>query len=99
MGREGLNQVQCDSEEDHVTFNNKFRYKASLEKIHYEPGRNLDKNMILRMAEDQFISKGEDLLITGSRREKIKFAYSFCILLSAIYYYYFLPYCRKLSGL
>ena len=49
-----------------LTKNARFRYTASMEKIHYEPGRKLDENMILRLAECKFIRKGENLLITSS---------------------------------
>ena len=46
--------------------NAKFRYKASMEKIHYLPERKLDKNAILRLADCSFIRSSENLLITGS---------------------------------
>lgn len=64
--------VDAESDDRHVrkiqrlTKNARFRYTAAMEKIHYEPGRKLDKNMILRLAECKFIRKGENLLITGS---------------------------------
>lgn len=46
--------------------NARFRYKASLEGISYEPSRNLDKNRIIRLAECEYINKAENILITGS---------------------------------
>ncbi|MGB4773351.1 MAG: IS21-like element helper ATPase IstB [Chitinophagaceae bacterium] len=46
--------------------NARFRYKALLEGLHYNPERNLDKNQVMRYAECHFIDKAENLLITGS---------------------------------
>ena len=46
--------------------NARFRYQAGLEKIIYDPERNLDRNMVMRLAECTFIERGENLLITGS---------------------------------
>ena len=46
--------------------NAKFRYKASIEKIIYEPHRNIDQNTILRFADCSYIKKTESVLITGS---------------------------------
>jgi DNA replication protein DnaC len=44
----------------------RFRYKAGVEHIYYDASRNLDKNKIQRIAECDFIKKGENVLITGS---------------------------------
>lgn len=49
----------------HVT-NARFRYKAELEDIFYESGRNINKNKIMRLAECNFINEGENIIITGS---------------------------------
>lgn len=46
--------------------NAKFRYKASVEEIDYSAARSLDKNMVHRLAEGDFIRKKEDLLVTGA---------------------------------
>ena len=46
--------------------NARFRYQAQVEKIKYDPERNLDENTVMRLAECTFIEKGENLLITGS---------------------------------
>ena len=46
--------------------NAKFRYKASIEEVHYHPERNLDRNMVMRFADCSFIDKHENILITGS---------------------------------
>ena len=46
--------------------NARFRYKAGLETIEFNPERKLDKNQIHRLAECTFIKKFENVLITGS---------------------------------
>jgi len=43
-----------------------FRYKASVESIHYHAERSIDRNQILRLADCTFIDRYENLLITGS---------------------------------
>lgn len=42
-----------------------FRQKASVEEISYAPSRNLDKNMFQRLASLSFMSKNENIIITG----------------------------------
>lgn len=44
----------------------RFRYRASLEEIRYSSERQLDKNLILRLADLSFIQRGENLLLTGA---------------------------------
>jgi DNA replication protein DnaC len=44
----------------------RFRYQANIEDINYSPERNLDKNMVIRLANCQFIDSGENLIITGA---------------------------------
>lgn len=51
---------------DHKIKNARFRYKAALEDLHYNTGRNIDKNQIMRFADCSFIDKAESILITGS---------------------------------
>ena len=46
--------------------NARFHYKSSIENIAYDETRNIDKNLILRLAECDFIDKNENILITGS---------------------------------
>lgn len=46
--------------------NARFRYNASMEKMVYDPARNIDKTRLIRLAECSFIEKAEDILITGS---------------------------------
>jgi DNA replication protein DnaC len=44
----------------------KFRYKAIIEDIDYDPKRNMDRNKIQRFAQCDFITNKESILITGS---------------------------------
>ena len=42
-----------------------FRYQASLEQINTTNQRNLDKNLLLRLADCEWIKRGENILIIG----------------------------------
>ena len=44
----------------------RFRYQASVEEIDFLHQRNLDKNLIIRLADCSFIQRKENILITGS---------------------------------
>ncbi|SDA79654.1 DNA replication protein DnaC [Algoriphagus alkaliphilus] len=44
----------------------RFRYKATVEELDFRPGRELDKNQLLRLADGGYIKKGENILMTGS---------------------------------
>jgi DNA replication protein DnaC len=44
----------------------RFRYKASVEQINFDDNRVLNKNQVLRLADCGFITKKENVLITGS---------------------------------
>ena len=44
----------------------RFRYKASVEEIHYHVERSIDRNQVMRLADCTFIDRNENLLITGS---------------------------------
>jgi DNA replication protein DnaC len=46
--------------------NARFRYVAQIENLVYNQDRNLDQNGVLRLAQFNFIKKGQNLLITGS---------------------------------
>src|SRR3954447_21685904 len=46
--------------------NARFRYKATIEALDYGKERGLDKNVVHRLADAEFIRKKEDLLISGS---------------------------------
>jgi DNA replication protein DnaC len=43
-----------------------FRQKASVEEVSYTQARNLNKNMFHRLATLDFITKKENIIITGS---------------------------------
>lgn len=43
----------------------KFRYQASIEQMDFQLNRNLDKNMILRFSDCSWISKNQDIIVTG----------------------------------
>ncbi len=44
----------------------RFRYKASIEQLDYSAERGLDKNLLYRLADGEFINRKENVLITGS---------------------------------
>jgi len=46
--------------------NARFHYKSNIENIHFDQSRNLDRNLMLRLAECEFVEKNENILITGS---------------------------------
>ena len=45
--------------------NAKFRYQANIENIDYNDNRGMDKNQIHRLAEGTFITRKENIIITG----------------------------------
>lgn len=46
--------------------NARFRYKATIEQVDYAAQRGIDKNHLQRLADGTFITRSENLLITGS---------------------------------
>jgi DNA replication protein DnaC len=44
----------------------KFRYKACIEDLIYDEQREIDKNLIMRFAECEFINRKENIIITGA---------------------------------
>ncbi|WP_452600005.1 IS21-like element helper ATPase IstB [Pontimicrobium sp. MEBiC01747] len=44
----------------------RFRYKAAVEQISFEPNRMIDKNLFMRFTSCEFIKNKENILITGS---------------------------------
>lgn len=44
----------------------RFRYQAQIEEIDYNTQRNLDKNLLIRLADCSFLDRKENVLITGS---------------------------------
>lgn len=43
----------------------KFRYQASIEEIDFQRKRNLDKNMVLRLSDCGWVTKSQDITVTG----------------------------------
>ncbi len=43
-----------------------FRYNACVENINYAADRSINKNLIMRLADCQFIDQGENIIITGA---------------------------------
>lgn len=43
----------------------RFRYQSSMEEIDWQANRNLDKNLMLRLSDCSFITRAENVLITG----------------------------------
>ena len=46
--------------------NAKFHYQSSIETLNFDTSRNLDRNLVLRLSECEFVEKNENILITGS---------------------------------
>ena len=46
--------------------NARFRYQASFEEIDFSAKRNLDKNQLLRLSSCDWITKNQNIIITGS---------------------------------
>jgi DNA replication protein DnaC len=70
---EGLELLLQSEEEDRqnsrfvrLLSSAKFRYQASIEEIHFEPSRNIDKGLVTSLAACSYIDKGESILITGA---------------------------------
>jgi DNA replication protein DnaC len=51
---------------DRTVKNAKFRYPAQIESIHFDNERGIDKNLVYRLAESNYIKNAENLIITGS---------------------------------
>ena len=43
-----------------------FRYQAFIDSIDYSPGRKLDKNLMMRLADCSYIDRAENVVITGA---------------------------------
>lgn len=43
----------------------KFRYRATIDQIDFNTSRNLDRNLLLRMADCSFLDRKENLMLTG----------------------------------
>ena len=44
----------------------RFRYQASIEELHYDASRGIDKTLISALATGDYLAKGESVLITGA---------------------------------
>ena len=44
--------------------NAKFHYQSSIETLNFDTSRNLDRNLVLRLSECEFVEKNENILIT-----------------------------------
>ena len=44
----------------------RFRYKAVIQEISYGSSRNIDKNVLLRFTDKNWLHKGENIIITGA---------------------------------
>lgn len=51
---------------DRLTKAARFRYTANVEEVLFDANRNLDRNLVQRLARCDYIRKGENLMITGS---------------------------------
>ena len=59
-------QQRINNRFERLRKNAKFRYQASIEEIQFSEGRGLDKSYILELATNEYINKGESILITGA---------------------------------
>ena len=51
---------------DRLISNAKFRFKASMAEIDYDPARKLNKNKLMRLSQCNWIEKGENIIINGA---------------------------------
>lgn len=51
---------------DRLTQGARFRYKATIDEISMQASRGIDKDLIMRLATGDYLSKGESVLITGA---------------------------------
>ena len=65
-----LVQAECDDRYNRrlqrLIKNARFRYQASFEEIDFSAKRNLDKNQLLRLSSCDWITKNQNIIITGS---------------------------------
>lgn len=54
-----------NSRTERLLKNAKFHYQASLEEMDYTNDRNLDRNLLTRLADCSFIDRNENIIITG----------------------------------
>lgn len=57
---------RSDKRFERLQKNARFRYQASIEELHLEASRGLDKGLISSLAAGEYLSKGESVLISGA---------------------------------
>jgi DNA replication protein DnaC len=57
---------RSDKRFERLQKNARFRYQASIEELHLEASRGLDKGLISSLASGEYLSKGESVLISGA---------------------------------
>lgn len=69
-GLEGLLQAEEDDRSgkrfERLQKNAHFRYQASVQELHMDASRRLDKSLISNLATGEYITKGEAILISGA---------------------------------
>jgi len=64
-----LQEEKLDREQrrfDRLRKNAKFRYQASIEEVHVEASRGIDKTIITSLAAGNYLRNGESIIITGA---------------------------------
>jgi DNA replication protein DnaC len=59
-------ETRTNNRINNAIYKAKFRYQASIEQLSFAQTRNLNKNLIMRLADCSFIPKKENVIITGS---------------------------------
>jgi len=63
---QGEEQERVNRRSNRLTKNARFRYQASLEEIHTNSSRGLEKALITQLATGEYINQGQAVLITGA---------------------------------
>lgn len=59
-------QERTNNRFERLRKNARFRYQASVEELHLDASRGMDKGLITQLATGEYLSKGESVLITGA---------------------------------
>lgn len=62
----GENEDRTNRRFQRLVKNARFRYQASIEELHMDGSRGMDKALISRLATGQYLSDGESVLISGA---------------------------------
>jgi DNA replication protein DnaC len=69
-GMELLLQAEADKRQENryerLMKNACFRYRASIEEINPDPGRGIDRTLLMRLAAGDYIKNGEAIIVTGA---------------------------------